>query len=204
MTLPFDDLFVASASLDRGVLLSERTQLLAIKALQLTEFRSVWDETTDAEWDEVEALIGDAYAEILNEVSGGSGLTYDTFELRRTGTLAVTAALTAITWQAGSAFDSGNPTRMTMTNTGRAIISAHVGLTAGSGRGIYAYIRKNGSEIISQVHDPSGGLTPTASPTAQDDCVAGDYYELLVELSAANNTFQPSDNPQFFATVFSQ
>lgn len=75
MALPFDDIFSASASANRGVLLSERTQLMALKLLEIAEFRSNWDEMSDSDWDTLESAIGAAMSEILVEIEGGGSVT---------------------------------------------------------------------------------------------------------------------------------
>lgn len=200
MTLSSDDILTASASSDRGVLLSERTQLLAIKALQIAEFRTAWEEMSDSDWDDIDAAIGEAHAEILTLQD--TAMTWQTLDYRRTSDLALFAGETIIEWQEGSVFEPLEPTKMHIQHVGRAFLTAHFEVSAGTNRSLVAKIRKNGSEIIAHYNASVDSTLQRCTISAADDVLeVPTYYELLVTVNSGSN-FPSSANPQFYVTLF--
>ena len=68
MTFDWNDYSTESGTEDVPLLLSQRSQVLILAAMQNLEFRSNWVEVDDATWDDIDAAVGDAYEEIMELV----------------------------------------------------------------------------------------------------------------------------------------
>lgn len=142
MTLPPDDILVANGSSDRPILLSERSQLVAIKALQIAESREQWENMTDSDWDEINAAIGSALTEILTEQEMNSVATYQ--EIERASTQVIPANVVT-----NIAFPNvtGLGTNVYLLNDGIATINARFAVTSGNAQLQYARMLLNDVEI---------------------------------------------------------
>lgn len=190
MLLPYDDIVSASGSLDRAVLLSEKTQLIAIKALQIAELRANWSEMTDSEWDTLEDVIGEAYTEILTISESETVPTFSEVA-RITSTQAIATGGVLVQWNSGVSYDSGNNT-MLVPALGWNIISASVLVTSGASFAVNLQVLKNGNEI-NRVN-ASGLATHYIGCAFSDYVNEFDHYEVVLLVSAAA-TLQVSYRP---------
>lgn len=180
MTLPQADILSASASSDRGVLLSERTQLLAIKAIQIAELRDAWDDMTDNEWDEIDAAIAQAHTEILTIQGSSSMATYQSIE--RATTQAIPAnTLTKIIFPNVT----GLGTDLYVTETGIAVITARVAVVSGSAGLQYARLLHEGAEVARD-DNRATAVAQYFELTEVREVDAGD--EIALEVYALNGT----------------
>ena len=142
MTLPTGDILIANGSSDRPVLLSERSQLIAIKALQIAESRYQWEDMTDIEWDEIESAIGAALTEILTEQAASSMANYQ--EIERTSTQSIPAnTVTNVIFPNVT----GLGTDVYLLDDGIATINARLAVTSGNAQLQYVRMLLNDVEI---------------------------------------------------------
>lgn len=120
MTIDITDINLADTSQDRGVLLSEQTQLILLSALSYVENRFVWDVADDTEWDELQAKIAESEKQVLTIESAPIMGVFIGCKVRKNATQSITTAggENIITWQvvdfdSDGFFDSGvSPTAM--------------------------------------------------------------------------------------------
>lgn len=183
MTFPFDDVMLASGSLDRPVLLSERSQLIAIKALQVAENRMNWDEITDTDWDTLEDYVADALTEILT-IQDVPEMTITNLGLQRTSNVSISTFPYVVAFQTGSGYDSGNPTRLTP-GEGDVIVQANIQITSGSATSGYIEIRKNigiGTVVLAR-DNLAASTNNVINIAAIDTADSDDFYELVIQSS---------------------
>jgi len=191
MTLPFDDIFSASGSVDRPVLLSEKTQLLAIKALQIAEFRASWDEMTDASWDDLDTAIGEAHTEILTIIETDNMLS-EFGHAFKTNTQNITASTpTDILFNGGDHETSPQVNRI-KPHIGHVTIAAFCFLTAATATQLTLAIKKNGADWIARQSFVNTGLAQRMQITVVDECIEDDYYTLEV-LTNQNSVVQNAE-----------
>lgn len=154
MTFPFSDVVSASGSLDRAVLLSERTQLIAIKALQVAENRSSWNEMSDSDWDTLEDYVADALTEILT-IQEQPSMTAQLKQASRGTSQAIAVNTdTAIVWTSGD-YHGGGASGDTILAPidGVAIITAWVQYLTATTSQFTAWLVVNGVEYARQDSD---------------------------------------------------
>lgn len=180
MTFPYSDVVAANGTVNRAILLSERSQLVAIKAIELAEARENWNEMTDSEWDDLEAYIGDAITEILTEQA--QSMAISNAAVQRTSNVSTSTFPHVVTFETGSGYDSSNPTRLAP-GAGDAIIQANIQFTSGSASAGYVEIRKNtgiGTLTLAR-HSAVGATNHIINLTAIDTPDSDDFYELVVQ-----------------------
>lgn len=192
MTLPFDDILSADSAVTRAVLLSERTQLLAIKALQIAESRAEWEETTDAEWDDIDKAIGEAEYEILT-LQDLVSLELSHTEAWRLSNQSIAASTdTPIIWTHGD-FDGTNPTRLYFPISGIATISVNVAILYTTVALPTIWFRFNGLSNTDSARERSDAnlLSHYFNETWTREVVAGQYVEAWINTGAqgANVSF---------------
>lgn len=183
MTFPYSDVFSASGSVNRAILLSERTQLIAIKAMQTAEIRENWDEMTDLSWDDLEDYIGSALEEILTVQEAGMTANYQ--EVERTTTQAVPAnTLTKISFANPSGLPDGDVNVPIFTG-GICTVTARAYVGAGSAGLQYARLLHNGS-VIAKDDNRSNSTLQYFELTHVLEVDDGDTFS--VEVFALNGT----------------
>jgi len=184
MLYPHDDILLADSTRNRAVLLSERTQLIVIKTLESAEFQSAWQETTDAEWDDLDNAIGQAEYEVLTEEV--TGVNVRTRLARRGATQSIAAGTpTAITWNDGQ-YDPSFPTHL-IPLTGAITITGFLLVTAAVATQLTLTILRNGDTEIAKQSFFNAATTQRMTLTALDQTGDDDdYYELIVLTNQAS------------------
>lgn len=174
MTLPNDDILSADESVNRLILLSERSQLIAIKALQIAENRTAWESMEDTAWDEIEAAVSAALTEILTEQAASSMAEYQ--EIERTSTQSIPAnTVTNVIFPNVT----GLGTDVYLMNDGIATINARLAVTSGNAQLQYVRMLLNDIEIARD-DNRSTSSQQYFEMTAVAEVDAGDVVKLQV------------------------
>lgn len=176
--LGFDEILATNADRGVGILLSERTQQIALAAIEAIQDRNYWQPTTDAEWDEIDSAIGSAAYEILEEQE----LTqFSVAHALRGGGSDQTIALqtdTALIWTSG-AYDMSNPTRVIVPKAGYAIVSASAFIAHPATFVGWLRLRYNGTTDVMQSNFASTGNEAARGLIWQGSVFADDYFEVV-------------------------
>lgn len=174
------DIVSANGTLDSPVLLSERTQLLLITAIDYISSRYAWDDMSDSEWDDLFGYIGAAQSQVLtiSESSGAMGIEKKYVERSTDFVISGSQSDVAIAWDTGD-YDATNNSRVYVENSGLFIISGSVDIYSANANRATLLIRKNGTVDL-------GGswFAPAVNQsypfTVSVNLVQGDYIELTV------------------------
>lgn len=202
MAISNTDILNADSAITRAILLSEQTQLILLSAMSFVENRQVWVEMSDSAWDDFENIIAECFKQVLVEDSSSGGTVAQFRTVARiSSTQSISAGTpTAIQWNTGADYDSGNPTRLNISENGLATIACGVHFTAGTAPVGYVEIRKNGGTIKAR-HDLSVVGTNYLQIACIDGVNNGDYYEVLISTNQTSTLQVSTHVPNLSALI---
>lgn len=192
VTFPSDDITTANGTPERAVLVSERTQLIYLKAIEQLEQREAWETVSDAKWDALHDAIGQAQAELLTETS--SGLQKETYSVSRSQTnQGLLAALSpnSIIWDGGS-FDPLNPTHVPMDEAGLYIFNVNFWAQCGNTIGWEVRLLINGAGVLMRDFNDAPHINFIPSVSWQVPSAGSEYIEVQI-VHSQNATLRSSD-----------
>ena len=197
MTYPHDDILSADSTRNRAVLLSERTQLILLKVLQSGENQSAWDDTTDAEWDDIDEAIGEAEYEILTE-DNPPLMAAQVLYASRASNQAISANTdTAIIWTGGN-YNVSNPTRLYVPQDGMIVVQCAVNLTSAIASTAQCWIQfSDGSRHSLDDADASRLSHFFNQVWIYGQAIDSNYVEVYVRMTQAGNAAVATTPPYF-------
>lgn len=211
MPLRWDDFSSDSGTETVPLLLSVRSQSLILAAMDYIQNRANWlEDTTDADWDEIEKAIGETVEEIIevNEMPQG---TISGARVTRTTpqTITSTGVWTSIIFDAQFSnhndgyFDSGQPTRLVVPVNGIYIFGGSFLWQANTSADNFrrqARIRRTG--LFTETMDSSTIVNREVGMNMVSTAyiTAGDYIELQAFTDVANLQIlsQNANSPNFW------